>query len=114
MICRVCHRPLSDPVSLSLGIGPTCRARGHTAPLQMSLFDAPEGEGGEDATHTATFWSMVEVLQTEDDSTALRGQGQPMALVDHMDVGRPGPIIRYPIRAPWWVRWWRWVRGLAR
>lgn len=32
--CGICHRPLSNPVSVRVGIGPVCRARTHSAEEQ--------------------------------------------------------------------------------
>jgi len=33
--CYICHRPLSDPLSVKLGIGPVCRAKEY----QQEVFD---------------------------------------------------------------------------
>ncbi|CAO4181067.1 hypothetical protein EEDFHM_03847 [Methylorubrum populi] len=38
--CEVCGRPLTDPVSIEAGIGPICRAAGHSR-RQLGLFDNP-------------------------------------------------------------------------
>lgn len=40
--CRVCHRPLRNPVSVKHGIGPVCRGGRGKKQKQMDL---PFGEG---------------------------------------------------------------------
>lgn len=39
MKCRICHRPLSDPESIALGVGPICRMTGKNAQAgQLDIF----------------------------------------------------------------------------
>jgi len=55
--CRVCNRPLKDPVSLKLGVGPVCRARGAG---QLGLFGG-ERPGFSDAAGRHAHYDVVKV-----------------------------------------------------
>lgn len=46
--CRACNRPLRDPESLRLGIGPVCRAKGAG---QLGLFGGERAAAGERHAH---------------------------------------------------------------
>lgn len=106
--CRVCHRPLTTAESQAAGIGPTCRGR-HFVSRQMSLFDVPrEGGGGSSESEIRTFWDTVSVVNEggQADDLAIR-EGGPLEEA-------PVVVVRWPLRAPWWLRVWRWIRGVIR
>lgn len=36
--CRICHRPLTDPASVKIGMGPVCAGGLRKKPKQLDLF----------------------------------------------------------------------------
>lgn len=56
--CRRCKRPLRDPISVSLGIGPVCR----TKSKYQELKDKQENMFGTKASYTYTYYQQYNVL----------------------------------------------------
>ena len=124
MTCRVCHRPLTDPGSMALGIGPTCRQQRVSA-AQLSLGieeDGREPEGVEDGQNDhekrrKESHPRFEVVETDRGD----GQGRPVQAPPPIKGGYAGAfdhvrpeVIRWPLRAPYWRRVWQWVLSRVR
>lgn len=103
--CLVCHRPLRDPVSLALGVGPVCRT--HAPSAQLDLFEEVPS-----ANKTRSIW-----IPELGDGLPLEAKGLAQCPRDEL-AGGPVVVVDFDavrgLRAPWWLRAWRWVVRLAR
>ena len=106
MTCRVCGRPIHDPLSISRGIGPVCYERDR---IQLRLdFELFEEE--EDEKDTRTIQAMVEVdaepvvgLPPARGHRIRQKRGMGLAFLDHRQDQAP------TFHASRWHRFLRWL-----